>query len=216
MNLFTKHLLRSIKKSPFQPIIILLSLTVSVLSLIASTKMVINVCREHEHRASMVDYVGDITVKPSSTDESRIMFKDDAEELIGENGSVLGQFTVTGLISLEDGNDLVTLHAADLLEADEFYDLKYLSSAKISKENLDKTVIISSTAAEKYGLSVGDSFSVQLLNKKLELTVGAIAVSEGILRESCGILSIKAIARAIAEANPQIAALGDSDRKSVV
>ncbi len=210
MRLFLKHILRSIRKSPLQPLIILLTLTIAVSTFITTFKMSLSTINEIEYKKGRVDKSSDITVRLSKSDEVRILFKDDAERIIGEGGSVLGEFSLTALTDSENGKKPIDIIATELEYADNFYSLSLTEDARITEKELDESAILSSELAKELGLAVGDTFSIDLLNLSFSFKVAAIAKSKGVLFDTGALINIGAITEVLAEANPFIAAFADS------
>ena len=210
MKLFFRHILRSIKKSPLQPIIILFTLIVSVATFITASKLAINVYKENLHYKNVDNYTCDITVKLSKSDDVRILFPDDAKSIVGSDGKVQGEFGLTALVNKNERSELVGICATDFYTANDFFDLKFTEYGEITDKNLNDSIIISTKAANKFDLAVGDILTLHLLNMKFNLRVEAIGVASGLLSEATGIIHIGAISEALANANPAIAALGDS------
>ena len=211
MSLYFKHILRSVKKSPLQPIIILLTLITSVALFITSIKLAINVYKENEvlKAENASDY--DISVTLSKSDEVRLLFSDDVEDVIGSDGVVCGEFGLTALVKNSEGkNSLVKISATDFEKSDSFYKFKFVEYSKITEENVNNSIILSTSTAEKYGIKLGDTFTFRLLNKQFDMRVAAIALPEGVLKSNVGIISIGSISEALANANPAISSLADS------
>lgn len=203
--LFLKHIYRSIKKSPLQPIIILITLILSVSTFLTAVKIAINVAKETALYKNVDNYLCDITVKPSKNDDVRMLFTEDAEDIIGDAGIVLGEFNLSALYTRDDYSELVDISAAELLKSDAFYQFDFYEYGEFTTQNLKNSIILSSDLAGKFGIKVGDSISFSLLNKRMEFTVQAIGVGEGFLNDFEGIIDISAVSEAIAEANPAIA-----------
>ena len=210
MRLFLKHILRSIRKAPLQPLIILLTLTIAVATLLTTVKMSVATIEEAEYKKRRVDTSSDITVKLSKSDEIRILFKDDAERIIGEDGSVLGEFSLTALAVGKEEKKPVTIVATELRDADSFYTLSLEENAYIPERELNESVILSREVAEELELSLGDTFSADLLGESFDFKVCAIAESEGVLFDAAGIINIGAVTKAISAANPFMSAFADS------
>ena len=202
--LFLKHIFRSIKKSPLQPIIILLTLILSVTTFLAATKIAINVIKETNHYKTEFDYVGDITIKPSKNDDVRFLFVEDAEEIIGNDGIVHGEFKLSALLRNGDSLELIDVSAVDFEQTDKFYQLKYYEYGEFTKENINNSIILSSDVSHRLGLGVGDEFTISLLNKQMTFTIQAIGVGDDFLNQVEGVISIGAVMDAIAEANPAV------------
>ncbi len=210
MKLFLKHIFRSIKKAPLQPIIILITLIVSVATFITASKLAVNVYKENRYLKNLDNYTADITVKLSKNDDVRFLFADDAESVIGSDGKVQGEFELTGLVDKNGKSDLVSICATDFYTADSFFDLKLTEYGELTEKNINDSIIISTKAQREYGLEIGDALTVNLLNMKFNLRVEAIGIDSGVLSEAAGIIHIGAISEALADANPAIAALGGS------
>lgn len=210
MKIFFKHIFRSIKKSPLQPIIILLTLIISVATFITSTKLAINVYKENIHNKKLDNYVCDITVKLSKSDDVRMLFPDDVQDIIGKDGKIHGEFDLTSLITMNEQSDLVNIAAVDFEEIDDFYDFRFSDYGKITEENLNNSIIISTNTAKAYNVGIGDTFTFNLLNRKFEMTVEAIALPDGLFSGTAALINIGAVSEALADANPAIASLADT------
>lgn len=210
MKLFLKHILRSIKKFPLQPIIIILTLTLATATFISATKICINVLHEEKVLKHTDNFISDITVKLSKSDDVRLLFDDDAKEIIGDEGKVLGEFVITALVNHNNKNNLIKVCASDIENADDFYGFRFLEYGNITNKNVNESVIISESTAKKYDLKLGDTLSLKLLNKRFDLRVEAIAKDDGALYSYAVLVNIGAISEALVEANPSIAAFADT------
>ena len=206
MKLFLKHIIRSIKKSPLQPIIILITLIVAVTTFVTVTKLAY---KEHQHYNSG-ESTADITVKLSQSDDVRILFIEDAQSIVGEEGNVQGELELTALINTDSGNDFFEICATDFYTAPDFYDFKFTEYGEITEKNVNTSIIISAEAKEKYGLEIGDVLTLNFLNTEFNMRVEAVCLAYHSSFESDGIIHTGSIARALANANPAISSLGDS------
>jgi len=211
VRLFLKHILRSIKKAPLQPLIIIFTLTIAVATLLTTVKMSISTIKETEYKKGRIDTSSDITVKLSNSDEVRILFKDEAERIIGDGGSVIGEFSLTALTTDKDDEKFpVTIMATELERAESFYSIALTENTKINEKEINDCAILSDETARELGLGVGDTFAVDLLGLCFDFKVAAIAKSESVFYENGALINIGAVTEAIAEKNPFIAALADS------
>ena len=211
MKLLFKHILRTIKKAPLQPVIILLTLIMSVATFLIAVKLTVNVYEESSYRKGKYnDTPVDITVNLSGSDEARMLFAEDVEAVVGEDGSVLGEFMLSAIIEYEEGGGIISIAATDLLRADDFYKFKFTEYGEFTTENLNQSIIFSSKTAKSLGLKVGDVITLKLLGEELDMTVGAIALPNGPLFGSEAVINIGSVTSAIAEANPALASLADS------
>ena len=151
MRVFLRYILRSIRRSPIQPIMILITLTVAVATLLSSAKIMIQLGREYEQRVSASDYY-DLRVTLSAESDTRILLADEIERVIGESGEVIGEFALTGVTDGIRGDELVTLCALDLEEADAFYKFRFTEYDEITESTLSSSIVISTYASRAYGL----------------------------------------------------------------
>ena len=120
MRLFFKHLYRSVLRAPLQPLLILLTV-------IASTAIAVTAFRMPTmyaaHLAEMYGgrgALGDLTVTLRGDSNTRLLFAEDAEELLGDTGEVLGEFRLSGYMGEGSETRAVAVSAVDLLRADAF------------------------------------------------------------------------------------------------
>ena len=214
MTLLLKHILRSIKKAPLQPIIILITLTIAVSTFICAAKLSVNVLNEEAAMKHTDTFISDITIKLSKSDDVRLLFEDDTRDVIGDDGKVLGEFALTALTKKDGKTSLIKICAADIIEADDFYNFRFCEYGNFTTTNLNDSVIISKSTAKKYDLKLGDTLTLKLLNKSFNFTVQAIAENDGALYSNAAIVNIGAVSEALIEANPAIAAFIDTDPPS--
>ena len=228
MNLYLKHVRRSIKTSPLEPLLIILTLAISIAALIIAVAVATTMGKEQKHLRNDNNLVGDITVKCSSSDNVRLLFEKDVSDIVGERGVVLGQFTLGAAVKNEkpkstdkknsknDKEDKkeeirrIEICATDLVAADRFRKMKFIEYGGFDEKNLNSSVIIHNKLAEEYGLSVGDTLSVEILGKPFDLRVGAVVLKDGVFWRHEAMIDMGAVRGAIAEENPIVSALADN------
>ena len=208
MIVFFRYILRSIRRSPIQPIMILITLTVAVATLLSSAKIMIQLGREYDQRVSASDYY-DLRVTLSAESDTRILLADEIERVIGESGEVIGEFALTGVTDGIRGDELVTLCALDLEEADAFYKFRFTEYDEITESTLKSSIVISTYASRAYGLGLGDKMTVSVLGERFEFTVRAIALPDGALSTAHGIIDTSVVMDALVRANPALAPISD-------
>ena len=210
MRIFWKHIFRSIKRSPLQSLLIVITLMIATASLLISVKSFFAIRDDLAAKEGVDNYVSDITVKLSARSELRILFEDDLTDAVGDFGKVLGEFALEGLCEKNGERRAVKLYAVDFKKADAFYKFKFIDYGRFTTENYKNSIIISRDFASEYGLSVGDEFSFLLLNRTFDFTVQAIAVTDGPFYECGGVFSIDAVRDVLALSNPVISSFADS------
>lgn len=208
MRVFTKYILRSIKKSPIQPLLILLTLTVAVATIISSAKIMIQLDREKRH-TDAINYNYDLSVTSSAQSDIGILIPDEIERVIGDGGEVIGEFHFRGYAPDLEIDGLFEMCAVDLAAADEFYGFRFKEYGEIRESTLKSSIILSSLAKEELGLDIGDEITVEILDETFIFTVAAIALPDGPMRYNHGIVDISAISDALKRANPSIAHMAE-------
>lgn len=211
MKLFLKHILRSMRHAPLQPLLIILTVAVAVSLSVMAFAVSGMFADRAEQTAQSATAAGDLLISMRADSGARILFEEDAAALLGDDGRVLGEFRLTGVLSNEEGSTL-SLSCTDLLAADEFYRFSYTVYGSFHEKTLDRTAILSASAAAAHGLSVGDEFTLRVLEQEFVYTVGAIAADTGLLAQCDALVSIDGIVATLADRMPIISSLGDSFR----
>ena len=127
MKLLGKHIFRSIKARPYQPLVITLIISLCVAVMIISVILPINIYKNESEALGVDAWTPDLTVSLKATSDLRLLFEDDVEAAIDEGGEVLGEFSLTGFSELgdEDGSRvLIEIGAFDFEKAYAFYGIK--------------------------------------------------------------------------------------------
>ena len=170
MKLFFKHMLRSIRGRPIQPIILVLTLSLSlaVSSIILSIKSAIF----NETMSEFSEKFGssDIMISVDSNSTSRFIFASEVEKIIPEGASVSGYYELL----VTSGEEVMLGAAADFNTVGNVFDIAFTEYGKITEDNLASSVIIDSNFAKRHSLSVGDGLSFSLFGKEVTYTVQGI------------------------------------------
>lgn len=209
MILFFKHIARTVKSSPYQPLLILVTLIMSVAVGVTAFRLSGVFMDRAVDKGTIDKELGDITVTASSDRDIGILFDTDAKEILGERAEVLGTFDLVALMPSDDGAKIVTASAVDLSDADKYFSFKYYEYGSFTSENIYDSVAISKRFADKIGLSVGDNFSISLLDERLTLTVQAIAENSGLLAERDVLIPMERVLRLLMGRSAFIASLGE-------
>lgn len=213
MSLFWKHIFRSQKSRPLQPLLILLTVICSVAVAVAAVSITLLL---HAHTYELARYqeeLGDIVISPRGDSNLRLTFPEDAEAVVGKDGQILGEFRLSGFLEgTQQKESLFRLSCVDLQAADSFYQFQYLQYGRFTQENLTTSAVLSQSAAEEHGLTLGDTFTVSVLDEQFTYTVQAIAKNTGLLVHSEALISIDGMRAALAARVPAIASLGDAFR----
>jgi len=209
MKLLLRHIRRTVKKSPMQPILILLTVMLSVALAVTAIRLSDVLVTHSKEQARAKEALGDILITPQGASDSRLLFEEDAERVIKDLGTVLGEFPLTAILANNESRELLHVSAVDLEKADAFYLFSYVAYGHFNTQNIDRAVVISESFAASHGLLVGDTLTLRLLEKDFTYTVQAIAKDDGLLSQSSVLISITGVSRELARRVPPIASLGD-------
>lgn len=209
MKLFFKHIFRTLREHPTQPILIILivSLCVGVISTAVGLQGMFVKRGDDIEKSDMAR--GDIIVTLSGESEERMLFSDDAERLLHGRGEVFGDYLLAGIYDGKSKREVIKVSGADLERADGYFDFDFYEYGEFTKENLPDSCVISKAFAEKHDLHIGSTVTSEILGQKVTYTVQAVADDE-VYFEDCEILiDIGGAVKLLARLSPAIAILGD-------
>ena len=210
MRLLFKHLWRTFKRAPWQPLLIILTVILSVTTGIVAFRLSEVFFVRGESMSAEDVALGDITLTASSDRAVGILFADDAEKAVGERGRVFGDMLLVGRTRTADEDSLIAVSAGDFKAADRYFNFKYYEYGSFRSDNIDACAIVSKSFSEKGSISVGDCIDIELLGETLSLNVEAVVENEGLFSDADIMISIGRIQRILAEKSDFIASLGDS------
>ncbi|MBE6629974.1 MAG: ABC transporter permease [Ruminococcaceae bacterium] len=208
MKLFLKHIWRSICKAPLQPLLICLAAGVSVAVCVAAFCLADLFAEHAAQQASLEKELGDILITPRADSDSHLLFKEDAAHVLGDGAKVFGEFAVSGFTERDNDTELLRVSAADLLAADDFYRFSYVEYDVFTTQNLNSAAILSTEAARRLGLRIGESFTVRIWESEHTYTVRAIAEPTGLLAQSDMLVSLTGLLQTLSARVPLLASLG--------
>ena len=207
MRIFGKHIFRSIKARPLQPVMIILIIAVSAAVAISSFVLPITIYRDAVAKYSVDEWTDDLYVTLKSTADVRLVFEEEIAEAVGDRGRTIGEFALNGTYKIDGETKSLSVSALDLVKADGFYEPRYTEYGKFTTTNIRTSAIVSERFAKRNGLSVGDSLTFTVLGREFTYTVQAIAMNTGIFNERECLVDISGLREVLAERSPFIASL---------
>lgn len=171
MKLFFKHLIRSIRKRPLQPLIIILTIALSVMVCASALTIKQSVADELNASNEAVYGSSDIVIKLNSSSKSRFMFDTEAEKILGDNANSVGTYEL--IFSLND--DTVFAKAVDFKEIDTVFDFYFTEYGEIKEEEISHSAVITERLASEHDISLGEIIKLELFGKMVEYEVSAIS-----------------------------------------
>lgn len=206
MKLFFKHLLRSIKKRPLQPIILMLTITLSLIVCSVSVLLGDYFLKEVDLEQTAHYGNADIEISIDSKTKSRFMFSKTVKEVLGDQVKAVGRYEAPMFIDGKNG--AVSGVAVNFDEIGDIFDIEFLDYGEVRENTVNKTAFISERFHLAQGLNVGDKLKVKTFGENAEYTV------QGIMKTSafadCDVLvSISSIMRLLSKNSLAVSALGE-------
>lgn len=208
MKLFIKHLFRGILYRPLQPIILILTLSVSLgISLVAmGTRGAIEAELAGEQSAAYGD--ADLTVSQNSTSASRFMFPKDVESVL-EGASAVGVYELPMYHPVRD--ETLFGAAVEFSQIGKIFSLSFSEYHPLSEQNVSDAIFLSRAVADSLGIGLGDQITVQALGYEKVYTVFGISELP-FLSDFGAIVDIRGIVKLLAEHSVLVSALGEEFR----
>ncbi len=207
MRPFLKHTARSLREHPLQPLLIIAAISLCVclcLSAIGLQGVFFVRSEQVENRKTAL---GDVVINLCGESQERMLFADDAKDMLGNTATVLGDYSLT-TFSSEGTRSVVRVRATDLEQADRYLHFEFVAYGKFTQENIHSSVIISKEFAEKKGLSLLDSVTLEVLGQSVTYTVQAIARHDVYFYDCDVLCSTSSAVELLSKRSPLIASLG--------
>ncbi len=208
MRVFLKHITRSLRAHPLQPVLIIITVSLCVCLCLCAIGLQGVFFQRSESVENQKTALGDIIISLGSDSEERVLFADDAQRILGDSASVFGDYSLTAFMS-DAGNSVVRVRAAELLAADAYFLFDFAEYGSFTNENLASSVIISEAFARENQLSLGDTLTLEMLGQTASYTVQAIAEEDAYFKDCDVLCSISSAVRLLSERSPIIASMGD-------
>ena len=173
MKLFFKHLLRGIQKRPLQPIIIILTISLSILVSICAFTVKSSVADEINASIDAKYGSSDLVVQLNSNSKSRFMLDSEAEKILGGDAKCAGTYEL--VLSLDD--DTVFAKAVDFYKIGALFDFHFTEYSEIKENELSSSLAITEKLARTHGVKLNDKIELEIFGKRAEYRVCAISKS---------------------------------------
>ena len=187
---------------------ILFIITLCVAVMILSVALPVNIYRNESAAITSDEWTSDLIVTMKGSSDRRILFDEDISEAVGDSAAWLGEFSLTGFATGGVGEKVQTrIGAFKLTSADSFFEIRYLEYGKFTNNNLDRSCVVGKSYADKLGLSLGDTVTVNVLGEPLCYTVEGIAMDTGIFKSKDMLVDVGSIRQILAERSTLIASM---------
>ena len=180
MFVYFKHIFNSVRKKPTQPIIIIITiaLTVAIFLATLAVKDVFANFAVVKYRASAGET--DISISVASQSEVRFMELTKANELLDEGDKAYGVYMITSIYNDGVKNHTANIYATDLSKVNEFNPFELISFAGIGQSQIENRIIVSENFATKHNLNLEDEVYVKIFSINKRYEVAGIAKNTGL------------------------------------
>ncbi len=195
MKLFFKHLCRSIRKKPLQPILITGILALAVATALFASSLGFLLRNETDRAQSERYGTSHLTVTLDGASKSRFMFVKDAEAVLGDTAEVAGVLTLPMVYG--DAQTAVFGMATDFTEIGRIFDFSFTEYGALTEASVAGSAFISADFAEKNGLRCADTLLLKAFGQEKTYTVVGISPlpfleSYDVMVDNSGIASLLA------------------------
>ena len=161
MKLLLKHILKSIGKKPLQPLIIILTLALSMATSVFSFTLADTM--KDELSATQAAKYGNASfmVSVGNTSSSRFLFADDVLDVLGDSAKAVGGYELP-LILRGTENTTIAI-ATEFKSFCDVFKIDFSEYGTVTAGSLGDVAFISADFAAAHGLSVGDAITVETM-----------------------------------------------------
>lgn len=206
MKLFFKHLIRSIRKKPTQPLIIVLTLALSVAMIIFALTIRDSLMRDTEMSQAAKYGSADFTVETGNSSDSRFLFASDIRAALGDRAKVAGSYPLPLIFG--DMGDTVNGMATELSRLDGVFSVEWIAYGRVTNATLSELAFVSLDFAEQRGVSLGDTILVETMGHQKAYRVEGISNRPFLDRYDI-MVDIGSVMRIFAEQSMLFAAIGE-------
>ena len=207
MRLLLRHLVQSIKKKPTQPLIITLTLALSVTMTIFAFTIYGSLTADAELAQAAKYGSADFTVELGGSSDSRFLFASDVRESIGDRANAVGIYQLP--LILDGTGDTVNGVATELNSVNDLFSVDFVEYGNVTDSTLSEIAFVSNDFAEQRGISLGDVIYVETMGHKMNYRVEGISDSSFIEIYDV-MVDIGSVMRAFADESLLFAALGEN------
>lgn len=206
MRLLLKHLARSIGKKPLQPIILILTLTLSIATTVFA--FTIDDMIDDDVKATQELKYGDATlmIGVGNSSDSRFLFADDAIDVLGKSAKVSGIYELP-LIFGDTGDTTIGV-ATEFNRLSDIFNIEFLEYGRVTKGSVCDVAFVSADFAKDKGLSIGDTLSVETMGYVRDYRIEGIS-KYPFMASYDVMVDISSVVRAFADNSLLFAAIGE-------
>ena len=206
MKLLLRHIFRSIRKKPLQPLIIILTLSLAMAtSIFAFT--IADTMQAEVDASQMAKYgTAELAIGVGNNSDSRFLFADDVIDVLGDSAIAVGRYEVPLIL---EGTGSTTIAAAtEFARVGDLFNITFLEYGKVTEGSVGDVAFVSADFAQQHQLSVGDTLQVEVMGYTQSYRIEGISKLP-FFAEYDVLVDISSLVRAFASNSLLFAAIGD-------
>ena len=206
MRLFIKHIFRSIAKKPLQPLIIVLTLALSMATAVFA--FTIADTMQDELAATQRAKYGNagFMVSVGNTSDSRFLFADDVTDVLGDSAKAVGGYELPLILSGTENTSVAI--ATELKDFCDVFEINFLEYGRVTVGSLADVAFVSADFANAQGLSIGDTVTVETMGYVKSYRIEGISTLPFLAAYDV-MVDISSVVRAFAENSLLFSAIGE-------
>ncbi len=173
MRLIFRHLLRSIKKSPVQTLVLLLTVFLSAVLFCGIFEVSVALATENDGFSKSGYGNAQISVTAQSGENSNFLTASRLR-LSEEQASVCGILPLPSYVGEGEQITSVLGAATDFYTVDDVFLLDFVQIENVDSDKISRAVYLSERFAKNHGLRVGDALAISLLGEQVSFTIKGI------------------------------------------
>ena len=206
MKILLKHLLRSIKQKPLQPLILILTLTLAMATAIFAFTLD-DMIADDVDAAQYAKYGNaSLMIRVGNSSDSRFLFVDDVIDVIGEDAKSVGSYELP--LILDNTADTTIAVATEFERFSDVFSVKFLQYGRVTESTIGEVAFVSEEFAEQKGLSVGDALNVEVMGYQKQYRIEGIS-GDRFLGSYDVMVDIRSVTQEFSQNSLLFAAIGD-------
>ncbi|GEM_PF-5046058 len=171
LRAYGRHLIRTVRRQPLQPLFLVIILTLACLMQIVGLSVSDAIELENERKNESSCGIADVRIEVGADADARFITAKAAQTFLPDTASVTGVIS----ISYVREQDVLYGYAVDFDTVNDVFPLWFTESNTVPSALRGNALFITQDYADAYALAVGDTVTLQLFNSDVVYTVYGIS-----------------------------------------
>lgn len=200
MVLYFKYILKSFKRNIYQPLMIILIITLSCTVFFSSLNF-LNVFNQYYTTRNDFKFGNaDISITVGSLSKTRFMQMRYINNIVSEEDEVYGMYTFSSLYYHDNKSNLINTLGMNFDKANQLSKIEFIYKTTVVEISINKIAVVSDRFANKFNLKLGDSFSLKMADNYETYIIYGVAKNTGLFFENDILLNDEGVVNIFLEA----------------